>query len=84
MAMCGTIYSGTYLNGVALTNPATQNPATVTATGYITNSGSNSVALLGEPGFAWTLDNYGRIVGHGPGGLGVELASGGTQSEIPG
>ena len=50
----------------------------------IESEGNAQDAALGEPGFAWTLDNYGRIVGHGPGGLGVELASGGTQSEIPG
>ena len=76
--MSGTIFSGTYTNGIVLSDPATQNPATVTATGYITNTGSARAALYGAAGFAWTVTNYGAIEAYGGTGISVELASGGS------
>jgi len=76
--MAGTIFSGTYANGVILTDPAAQNPATVAATGYVYDTVSAGVALLGEVGFAWTVTNLGTINGKAAGGVGVKLDSGGS------
>ena len=75
----GHVLSGTYASGVVLSNPTTQNPATVTAAGYVTNSGTNFPGdgiTAGTPGVGWTITNFGKIVDIG--GSGIHLTTGGA------
>jgi hypothetical protein len=78
--MAGTIYQSSVVTGIRLSNPATQNPATVDPGVTISNYSFNNdaTALYGVASTAWTVTNYGAIVGvyHAPTAL--YLAGGGT------
>src|SRR5689334_4980382 len=58
------------------------NPTTILSTGAVLVTASNSAAVTGGPGTAWTLINQGQIENAGSsfGAFGVLLASGGSVS----
>jgi hypothetical protein len=69
-----TTISGTVTTGVTLSS-AEQNPLSVTATGYVTNTGD---AVYGTNAAAWTVSNLGTIRGGSGPSAGVNLQAGGT------
>jgi hypothetical protein len=71
--MTGTTISSYTTANLVLTQ-ASQNPVTITATGTIHTAAPNGID--GAFGSAWTIDNYGAIIGNGRSG--VYLASGGN------
>lgn len=86
------VIGGTITNGVVL-SLGTQNPTTVTATGYVGNTGTspshNGDAIYGQAGTAWTIANQGTIIGNLYqiyGGIseaqGIHLKSGGSITNL--
>jgi len=81
--MTGTAFTGAYFDGIVLNNAATQNPATITAGGYVGNTGTspsyNGDAVYGKMGTVWTVVNDGTIVSGAVNSLsvGIDLKTGG-------
>ena len=73
--MAGTTISGSYTISVTLSTPATQNPATISGTGRINVTATSGSALYGTHAAAWSVYNYGTVIGAA---RGVSLAAGGT------
>jgi hypothetical protein len=75
------IFSGTYMNGIVLSG-AIDNPSTMTAGSLVENSSTSAYggdAVFGKSGTAWTLTNYGALLGtlSTISSTGIYLASGG-------
>jgi hypothetical protein len=70
----GGIYAGSTTTGIVLTS----NPATIEGGTYVTNNtaAESGAAVYGPSGTAWTLTNYGNVIGKT--GNGILFADGGT------
>jgi hypothetical protein len=75
--MGGTTISGGYTSGITLSG-AVNNPAYVSTTGSI--DAPTNAALYGPSGITWTLINGGSLTA--PNGAGIELAVGGTATNL--